>query len=380
MRIARIVSATELTNILANATGQFILTNVRFGPEPIETIRVNVRNDEWTYWRKSTGRDVCRPDSLPFHVGSPSLLLSFDQLREWQDNFAIVHECIGERPLGRLSANDPAALGTLVKLQEASREMDQIDSLLDTLEVATPLYKSFSLKPNYRHLFAAGQLTDDGKALLGQVRDAVKTYDCIPELRSYDSDRASRRQEELGPRGQRLRQWHSQNELRLGDEFALRYVHDELKPLHLSGKYFRWSTPHEDLRLLSVDMLSECAGKPVWCEVKMAGDSWTTAALVQVLLYGAIVSTSNQQCRLKRLFPLQFTSTRPWLGVIVERRDDTGFSDDHGEAIGFCRDALVKDHLKSFFEGIHFLTVAARDDKGHAWEVTRAETIPWRDA
>jgi hypothetical protein len=379
MRLARVSSDTQLSTILGNAKGQFILTNVTFHNSPAETIRLNVTLRGWTYWRERTGRQVCDQKPLPFKVSRSSLLFSLGQFRQWQNNFAIVHKFLGDDPLGNMGANDPAALSILPKLQGASNEMHEIDLLLDALEVATPLYKSFARKPRSRKLFTDGDLTDAGKALLSQVCEAVKIYDDIPELRSYDSDRASRRHGNLGPRGQRLRQWHVRKPLPIGGGAELQYVHDELKPLHLSGRHFRWSNRGKDLRLLSVDMLSKCAGKPVWCEVKMAGDSWTTAALGQVLLYGAMISGTNQQRRLEHQFPDKFDSTSPWLGIIVEERDDDAFSADHGKAIGFCRHTHVKDCLKRFFEGIHFLKIAASDANGNAWTVTHAETIPWRE-
>jgi len=379
MRLTRVSTPSELASCLANTTGQFVLTSVTFGASPAETIRLNITPSGCTYWRGSTGRGTCQIEDIPFHVGAPSLLLSFDQLRQWQENFFLIQDCIGSVPLGNVPANDKANALVLSNLQSASAELDSLDKLLDSLEVDTGIFYEFMEKTKTRDLFINDDLTQKGRALHEKLCQAAATYNQIPELRSYSADRGGRRKEDLGPKGQRFRQWHNSNPLPIGGGPLMHYVDDEIKPLHLSGRDFQWRQKEGDMRLLSVDLLGNLEGKPVWCEVKVDGDSWTTAALVQILLYGSMIAGSNQQRRLERQFPNRFTDTTPWLGIIVEERDHSDFMADHDAAIGFCRHPDTRTELRKFFAGIHVVRIAARDEGRQIWKVTHSETIRWHD-
>ena len=373
MRLTRIRSRSELSEALTHCKGQFVLTNVHLDTNPAETIRLNVTADRCSYWRGAADRDTCPIDALSFQPGDPSLLMSLEELRRWQENFALVHDCMVSELLGNIPASHSANFSILTALQTASSDIDRIDTLLTSLDVETDLYQIFQRKPRAHDLFSTGDLTNEGNQLLKAFNDAIGVYSRIPELRSYSSERQARRVEDLGPRGQRFRQWMSGHPIALGGNQRLEYVDDELKPLHLSGREFCWHQENSDLRLTSVDLLCENEGIPVWCEVKMQGDSWTTAAVVQILLYGAMIASGHQQRRLERQFPARFASTRPWLAVIVEDREHKDFSTDHANAVGFCRHPLTRETLAPAIDGLHIITVRPADE---GWHVTHAETIP----
>src|SRR5690606_39032827 len=118
--------------------------------------------------------------------------------------------------------------------------------------------------------------------------------------------------------------WFQQAHLLLGptEEAGLEYVAYALRPLRLSGAEFRWERQTQDARRLSIDLLCRFQGQPVWTELKMNGDTWTSSALQQILLYGAMVAGGHQARRLHSLYGAEFDQGRQWLAVLVEDRDD----------------------------------------------------------
>lgn len=386
MRLTRISNTSDLIACLKSARGQFLLMGVTFGDADEEVIRLNVTQNGVTYWRASTGRHTFALDPIsvakaPFHVGAHSLLLSFQQLRQWQENFAFVHECLGANSLGNVPANDPVGLETLAKLQAIANEISRSDALLGSIDVKTPLLQFFEESGESIELYRHGTLTEVGQSLLQLVSGAAAVYERIPELRSFFSDRSHRRVENLSGAGHRFRQWHSEHPLAISEGRELRFVDDELKPLHLTGSVFNWTgSGEDDIRLKSVDILSECKGSPVWCEVKMQGDTWTSSALVQILLYGTMIASQDQQKRLQRKYDGRFGATRPWLGVIVEERSSERFASDRSQAIAFCRDASVAKAFGSIFEGVYIITVVADPVGESRWSVRCAEAMDWRPA
>ena len=54
----------------------------------------------------------------------------------------------------------------------------------------------------------------------------------------------------------------------------------------------------------------------------MIGDTWTSSALQQILLFGAMVAGEHQSRRLQYHYGAEFEQGRQWLAVLVEDRDD----------------------------------------------------------
>jgi len=359
---------SQLHSLLANTTGQHVLTNVSFNNGPPETIRLNATSGDCSFWRCTGKRDTFSVGEPPFQFHYPSLCFSFGQLGQWQKNFAVVHDAIGDFSLGSIPAVDARNKQILCGLQNRTFEIDHIDKLLHELDFDTALYQSYSLKENSLNL------SDGGLELLESFANAVSNYGQIPELRSFSKDRENRRRGDLGPHGQRFREWFSQNSLTLNDNGIIEYIDDELKPLHLSGREFRWNQNEGDLRLVSVDLLCEYGGHPVWCEVKMDGDSWTSSAVLQILFYGSMICSGNQQRRIRRRFYDRFEQTRPMLGVIVEKRDNQDFQSDFESSLQFARHQKTQSALGPYFDGMIFIVIQSDAD---GWAVKRSEVVPW---
>ena len=278
--------------------------------------------------------------------------------------------------MGNISINDPANDSILSKLQASSFEIAYIDSLLDTLSLDTQLYAKYNEHPKALRLFQGNEPTPTGRELLNQFEEAYAVYTTLPELRTY-FDQGSAQEGKLGPRGQQFRGWLQQvNEIPIDNDLNLAYVAYELKPWHMSGKNFRWKQDAGDLRLASVDMLCRYQGQPVWCEVKMAGDTWTSSAVLQILFYGSCVCTSYQRRRLSRVFATEFDDARPWLAIIVERRQEqeSEFLADFEQAVAFAQHELTCSLLNHHFNGMLFVIVS-QIDKG--WNVDRHVQVHW---
>jgi hypothetical protein len=86
----------------------------------------------------------------------------------------------------------------------------------------------------------------------------------------------------------------------------------------------------------------------------MAGDTWTSSAMLQILFYGSMLSNGHQRRRLMRFFPDQFGSTQPWLGIIVENRDDKDFAADFEQAVTFASHSQTRKLLQPHFDGMIF--------------------------
>ncbi len=123
---------------------------------------------------------------------------------------------------------------------------------------------------------------------------------------------------------------------------------------------------------MAVDLLARYQGNPIWCEVKMRHDSWATAALQQVLLYGSMICSGNQKRRCRRFYSNQFDRFTPWLGILIEEQAEDGFIEDFEQAIMFSRLPMVQDLLKTHFEGVLF-AVLRSDEKG--WTMSRVEVV-----
>ena len=374
MRLDRLTNLQDYRAVTEDRTGQLVITGVSFDGGCAESVRVNVRSPNCSCRRALSASETFQRGDPPFDILNPSLMLSLWQLRQWQNNFATVHHAVGDKPLGSIRTNDPVHQAILPDLQARAFEIAHIDTLLETLSVETDLYAQYNEHRRRIALFQEGEPTDTGRLLLDNFNNAFSVYSQLPELRSY-SVQTKTRVGGLSPRGQRFREWLSEvGELSDNNDVTLTYVGYELKPWHLSGGEFRWNQTNGDMRLASVDLLCRYRNQPVWCEVKMDGDSWTSSAVLQALFYGSCVCSSHQRRRLRRFFGDQFEETRPWLGVIVEKRDDTGFLPDFKQAVAFASHEDAETVLKPHFDGVIFTIIGPTDD---GWAVEESVPVEW---
>lgn len=354
--------------------GRFLLSNVTFESGIPESIRLNVTHPNSSFRRAQSGVQTFPHNTPPFELLAPSMLFSMNQLSDWQANFAIAHDAIGEVPLGKIKTKDPSLEQILSRFQARAFELAYIDHVLGSQSFQTPLYSKYRKVGKQIELSNGGEPNTAGQLLLEQFEDAASTYAQVPELLSY-FDQHGARAGELGPRGRQFQEWFSNAGQLAGiDGVTLEYVAHELRPLRMSGSEFRWNQNEGDLRMLSVDLLCRYRNHPVWCELKMDGDSWTSSALVQVLLYGSMLCSSHQQRRCRRFFSPQFSDFRPWLGIIVEQREDDGFLEDFESALAFTNSNSAREVFQHYINGFLFLVIRPADG---CWEIGHQETVVW---
>ncbi len=355
-------------------SGGFLLSNVSFESGIPESIRLNVSHPNSSFRRAQSGVQTFPHNAPPFELLAPSMLFSMDQLRGWQTNFAVGQDALGEVALGTIRTSDPSVEQILSRFQAHAFELAHIDHVLESQSFQTPLYSKYRKVGKYVELSNGGEPNAVGQLLLEQFEDAASIYAQVPELLSY-FDQRKVRTGDLGPRGRQFQEWFSNAGQLTGiDGVTLEYVKHELRPLRMSGSEFRWNQNEGDLRMLSIDLLCRDRKHPVWCELKMDGDSWTSSALVQVLLYGSMLCSSHQQRRCRRFFSQQFSDFRPWLGIIVEQREDDGFPEDFESAWAFTRSNSAREVFQHYINGFMFWVI--RPVNG-GWEIIRHETVAW---
>jgi hypothetical protein len=372
VRLERLANLHDYLTVIGERRGLHVLTNVAFEGGDPESIRVNLDAPNGSYKRVGHPPQVFSREQPPFEILSPSLLITADTLRQWQDNFASVNDAVGGVALGNLPAEDPANDQLLSQLQARSFEIAHIDTLLESLPVETPLYLRFADHPKTIDLIRDGTLAQGGQDLLDRFSKSLSVYSQIPELRRYfDVVQTG----DLDLRGERLRQWFTNHgPLDCGDGGILEYVAYELKPLHLSGGCFHWRQDG-DLRLVSVDLLCRYGDQPVWTEVKVQGDTWTSSAVLQILFYGAMIASGHQRRRLQTHFPERFLNPRPWLGVFVEQRPGKPeFLQDWHQAIAFSQHEAVGEALRPHFNGIIFVLLSKHNE---GWAVEQRTVSRW---
>ena len=321
----------------------------------------------------------------PFTIHNPAVLLSSDQLAGLQDNFASVHEAIGDTRLGSISIESPTHESMLPMIQARSYEIVWIDTVLETLTLDSALYRSYLRHPKSLNLFDQGTATEQALTLLDETKEASDLYAQLPELRDY-LDQGSVRVDEIGPRGQQFREWLQENStINDGSDIVLDYVAYELRPLRISGGCFQWkqtaateSTSTDgvscDLRRISVDLLLRLDGYPLWTELKMQGDTWTSCAFQQILFYGSMLNSGNQKRRCRRYFADQFQCFQPWLGVLVEDRADPKFLADYEQTLKAASSELSKSVLGNLFGGLVFGMIQETES---GWKLSRSEVVRW---
>lgn len=391
-RLRILHSRRDFLAATSEGSGFRVLTNVSFdGAEP-ETIRLNLASPNSSLRRAGIPNPVrFRRGDAPFDLLSPSVLLTADQLRDLQDNFAMVHQAVGDFRLGNVSIGAADHVQILPRLQACALEIVWFDRLLAEQSMDTALYRSNQRHPQSITLMEQNGLSVSGRQMLDQFNDASAVYCVVPELRGY-LEQGDIRRGELGPRGEQFREWLQGNGAILSnDGRTLEFVAYALRPLRMTGSTFQWKQDlqnsgedagrERDLRRLAVDLLFRFEDQPVWCEFKAAGktpvgkgDTWTSSALQQVLVYGSMLCSGNQVRRCRRQFKDEFQSFRPWLGVIVEERDELRFQSDFNQAVAFVRQPDVGQSLQDFFGGFILAQVRKTDSD---WSVVRFDVTRW---
>lgn len=383
-RIQRLRHHRDFIEASNGVSGLQILTNVSFEGNAPEAIRLNLASPNSSL-RRSFLRDRFPRNASPFAIHNPSVLLSSDQLAGLQDNFAVVHEVLGDERLGTISIESPAHEIMLPMFQARSHEIAWIDSVLESLSLDSALYHSYLGHPRSVNLFDQGMATTPAINLLNEFTEASDLYSQLPELRAY-LVQGDVRVDEIGPRGQQFREWlQKSSTITDGSGISLDYVAYELRPLRISGGCFRWNqkaaddiTPVDgvsgDLRRVSVDLLLRFDGFPLWTEVKMKGDTWTSCAFQQILFYGSMLCSGNQKRRCRRYFSNQFQGFQPWLGIIVEDRDDPDFLADFEQTLMLANSQITRTTLDGLFGGIVFGMIKKTSD---GWMLSRSNVIRW---
>lgn len=372
-RLKLIHAQQEFVAAIVEKTGRHVLLNAVFDSETPEAIRLNLASPNCSYYSSSHGAQTFSRDEVPFQVLSPAVLLSLAQLAEWAANFTFVAEAVGEVSWGQIPQNDSRNDGPLQKLQAVIDQLLEADSLLRDLPVETDLYLEYLKHPRSLRLFDGDMVSDTGRELLANFSQAATCYVQVPQLRGY-SIQESVREGELGPAGEQFREWFQQARRLSGPaaDAGLEYVAYALRPLRLSGAEFRWETQTQDARRLSIDLLCRFRGQPVWTELKMIGDTWTSSALQQILLYGAMVAGEHQTKRLQAYHGAEFDQGRQWLAVLVEDRDDRAFLEDFDQTLRFVQLLAAKKVIQEHFAGIILAKI-----KGHEgqWQISEWHVI-----
>lgn len=375
LRIQRLRHRRDFLETTDEALGLRVLTNVSFNGDTPEAIRLNLASPNSSL-RRSDERSQFSRSETPFAIHNPAVMLSSDQLVGLQDNFAVIHEALGDSRLGNTPIDDDRNKSILSMIQARSYEIVWIDSLLDSLSLNSTLHRSYLSHPRTVDL----SNKDVAASLLTSFQEASDLYSQLPELRAY-SVQGDVQTENIGPRGERFRLWLQQNaSIRSGGDLALDYVAYALRPLRMSGRDFKWKQglPGEDvvmdLRLAAVDLLLRFDVHPVWCEVKAKGDTWTSSAMQQILFYGSMLSSGNQKRRCRRHFLDQFQCFQPWLGILVEDRDDPQFQADYEQTLTFASSENFRNSLKDSFGGIVFGMI---QEASNGWTISRSKIIRW---
>ena len=126
LRIQRLRHHRDFNEATDGASGLRVLTNVSFNGDASEAIRLNLASPNSSL-RRSSQRIHFPRNETPFEIHNPAVLLSSDQLAGLQDNFAVVHEALGDNRLGNTSIEDSIHGSILPMIQARSYEIVWID-------------------------------------------------------------------------------------------------------------------------------------------------------------------------------------------------------------------------------------------------------------
>ncbi|TWT60837.1 hypothetical protein [Rubinisphaera italica] len=367
-RLTLIHTQQEFVAAAEGRTGRHVLLNALFDSGTPEAIRLNLAAPNCSYYSPSHGLQIFPRGEVPFQVLSPAVLLSVTELADWVRNFSFVEDAAGNVSWGQIRQDDPVNDLPLQRLQSILYQFLYTDSLLNDLPVETDLYNAYLNHPRSLRLFDGNEVSNAGQELLNNFSNAATCYVQIPQLREYFIQE-NVQEGDLGPSGERFRQWFQQN-FRLpvsGEEVLLEYVAYALRPLRISGAEFYYNQLENDTRGLSVDLLFRYNGLPVWTELKMVGDTWTSSALQQILLYGSAVAGEHQANRFQSIYGAEFGTGRHWLAVLVEDRDDPAFQADFDQTLRFVQLPTSIPVIQEYFRGM-ILGKIKKD--GDQWEIS----------
>jgi len=351
------------TAVLRRSVGRSVLLNVTVDGAAT-SVCVNVQGGGSAAWRRKEERKG-RPlnlDTPGFSLTERTLVLSYDDVNTLANNFQAVREAM---PAGVVDQNGNVAVGRLPRdgadmgqlLAELERRTDDILAICNALgrSLDTGL---FLLRRSLAHsvpLMVGGELSDEGGKVLAAFSESQRIYAGLPALRGFGTGNPGRGQDLPGKADARLRYYMQHNPTNpLAASRPLDYVAYELKPLNIR-EGLKWNCSF-DPRTESVDLLLALAGCPVFTEVKMAGDKFVSAAVVQLLYYASILANDKQKERLAREIK-GITSPEAWLCVIAQQRDDAGFATDLGAAISFLGHDETRKALGPFFKGAAVLVI-----------------------
>ena len=387
-------TATELANVfpfqeqtfqeyLGRQKGRFVLTNVVHNGNKT-AVCVNIKNPTSAKWRsvEEVGPMPLVLSAPPFMTTSETSCLSSKFVKFLASHFEAIRKTL---PTTAFSSVYQASLGKLVRsstdmtialtgLQSGASDIGLICDAL-ALNINSPIYKTRKLKRPIQFISGSGP-SEHGNRLLQDFLESVQIYDQLPELAAFGTENV-RGKEKPNKRDANLRYFmekYCSNPL--GGNLRLDYVAHELKPLNIANR-LRWNckgNPRTD----SIDLLMSFQSSPVITEVKMAGDSFASVALAQLLYYAAVLASKNQKCRLTRCFP-QCSDKEPRLAIIVQNRDEAkekGFHNDLDSVLRFLSFRKTGDLLGKHFGGMFVLVI---DQVGDSFRIANRQEyyIDW---
>jgi hypothetical protein len=284
------------------------------------------------------------------------------------DNFRLIREAIppaavgpnGNVAVGRLPKDGPDMRDVLSELEKRTSDICSICEAL-TYSLDTPSYTMRRALGNSVTLMCGDSLSDYSRSVLAAFVESQNAYGRLPQLTGFGTDNV-RGQDRPAKRDALLRWYMQHNPINpLGTNPQVDFVSYELKPLNIADS-LNW-TCSSDPRKDSVDLLLRLNGSPVFTEVKMGGDKFTSSAIVQVLYYASILANPFQVLRLNREVHA-FTSQDSWLCVVVEERsssNNSGFGSDLEQSLAFLRHADTQAILAPFCAGCAVLVI--REDR-----------------
>lgn len=372
-RLLELGSTQEFVTRTESMSGVHVLTGAVFDAGEPEAIRLNLATPNASCVRANGERLSFSRPTPPFELAAPAVLLSSQQVRDWQRNFVFAEDTFAGIQLGDVSQTDERNIPMLHTLQCNAEQFLHVDRLMRSDFLDSQLLHRYMRHPNSLRLVEDEQLTKDAGELITAFDEACSRAAELPELRDY-LVQADTRVGNLGPHGEQFREWLAENSpIENVDGHTVEFVAYNLCSARIAGPDFRWERPAEvDLRSYAVDLLLCIDGMPVWTEVKMVGDRWTSSALQQILLYGSMHSGSNQRQRRSRAFPQFDVGTRDSLGVLVECRDDERFQQDYEQTVEFARTTEFGQVFKNWFDQLIFMQVR-KSEAG--WEFVRMDVI-----
>lgn len=363
------ITGETTTALLRRSLGnRFLLLNVMVDGSAT-SVCVNVQSDGSAAWRKKeeNKKRSLKLDSPGFALTDHTLVLSYEDVNMLANNFQVIFEAMpsaavgldGSVAVGKLS-RDRAEMGhVLAQLEQRSKDILAIGQALE-LSLDTKL---LILRRSVAHsvrLMNGDRLSDYADEVLSAFSDSQKVYVGLPSLRGFGTENTGRGKELPNKRDARLRYYMEQNPTNpLSTSRPLDFVAHELKPLNIADT-LKWNCCFEP-RTESVDLLMSLSGSPVLTEVKMAGDKFASAAVVQLLYYGSVLANDTQKSRLIREIR-GFTVQEPWLCVIVQQRDESkskerGFASDLAATLAFLQTQETRRTLFPFFRGVAVLVI-----------------------